>query len=59
MIQSVEKIYLNNLDDVESFNYKLTYTDGTIWSVPYFENNRHYQEILELVADGNTIQEAD
>ena len=28
-------------------------------SVPLDENNRHYQEIQEWVADGNTIQEAD
>ena len=28
-------------------------------SVPLDENNRHYQEIQEWVAEGNTIQEAD
>ena len=28
-------------------------------SVPLDENNRHYQDIQEWVADGNTIQEAD
>jgi hypothetical protein len=54
MIQSVEKIYLNNLDGV-SFNYKLTYTDGTVWSVPVSEDNRHYQEIQEWIADGGTV----
>ena len=47
MIQSVEKIYSNNLDGVVSFNYKLTYVDGTVWSVPVSEDNRHYQEIQE------------
>ena len=28
-------------------------------SVPLDENNRHYQEIQEWVAEGNTIAEAD
>ena len=50
MIQSVEKIYSEN-----DFNYKVVYTDGTEWSVPHNEENRHYQEILEWVAEGNTI----
>ena len=55
MIQNVEKIYSNNLDDVKSFNYKLTYTDGTVWSVPVSEDNRHYQEILTWISEGNTV----
>ena len=50
MIQSVEKIY-----DGTKFTYKLIYQDGTEWSVPHSEDNRHYQEILEWVAEGNTI----
>ena len=33
--------------------------DGQNYSVPMNEDNRHYQEILEWVADGNTIEEAD
>ena len=28
-------------------------------SIPIDEGNRHYQEILEWVAEGNTIEEAD
>jgi len=56
MIQSVEKIYLNNFDGVVSFNYKLTYADGTVWSVPVSEDNRHYQAIQEWAAiEGNNI----
>tara|TARA_E500000318_G_scaffold34209_1_gene33543 strand:- start:138 stop:320 length:183 start_codon:yes stop_codon:yes gene_type:complete len=53
MIQRVEKQYdfINN----ELVGYKLIYTDGTEWSVPHNEANRHYQEILEWVAEGNTI----
>jgi len=33
--------------------------DGKDWSVPLAEDNRHYQAILQWVADGNTIEEAD
>ena len=36
-----------------------TLTDGTISSVPIDEANTDYQNILEWVADGNTITEAD
>jgi hypothetical protein len=35
--------------------YKITFTDGTEQHVPHDEANRHYQEILEWVAEGNTI----
>ena len=57
MIQSVKKI--NNLINNQLGGYEITIIDGTKISVPLDENNRHYQEILEWVADGNTIQEAD
>lgn len=33
--------------------------DGTEMSVPIDTANRHYAAILEWVADGNTIQDAD
>ena len=33
--------------------------DGTTWSVPLSVDNRHYAAILEWVAKGNTIEEAD
>jgi len=33
--------------------------DGQTWSVPLDPNNTDYQAILEWVAEGNTIQEAD
>ena len=32
--------------------------NGQEWSVPLDPDNRHYQAILEWVADGNTIEEA-
>ena len=52
MISTVEKVYFGNeFQDT----YKLTLTDNSILFVPQDEANRHYQEILEWVAEGNTI----
>ena len=33
--------------------------DGIKWSVPLDPANRHYQAVLEWVAEGNTIAEAE
>jgi len=33
--------------------------DGVEMQIPMDPNNRHYAAILEWVAEGNTIQEAD
>jgi len=33
--------------------------DGVMMAVPINAENRHYEAILEWVADGNTIAEAD
>jgi len=55
-IKSVKKAN----DVVGNFDhYILTDNNNKIFNVPLDENNRHYQEILKWVADGNTIQEAD
>ena len=53
MINTVEKLY-DNLTN-EFICYKVTFEDGTVITVPHNEANRHYQEILEWVALGNTI----
>ena len=53
MINTVEKIY-DSLDNTK-WTYKLTYENGEIWFVSHSEANRHYQEIQEWVAEGNTI----
>ena len=37
----------------------LAVIDGTPMTVPQDPSNRHYAAILEWVAEGNTIQEAD
>jgi hypothetical protein len=61
MIQTVEKIYAIYPNGTESGayvwanTYKVVYTDNSEFSVPHDEANRHYQEILEWVAEGNTI----
>ena len=52
MIQTVENIY--GLDGVHN-GYRITYENGVQSQVPLDEANRHYQEILEWVAEGNTI----
>ena len=51
MIQTVEKNYINS----QFVNYKVTLTDNSILWVPHDTANRHYQEILEWVANGGTI----
>ena len=33
--------------------------DGVLMHVPISTDNRHYRAILEWVAEGNTIQDAD
>ena len=54
------------IDTVTKFNYEdgtfayiVVFKDASEWTVPHNENNRHYQQILEWVADGNTIKERD
>ena len=45
--------------DSNNNNISVTATiDGEELSVPMETNNRHYQAILEWVADGNTIEAA-
>ena len=42
-------------EDNNDFFYIVIYQDGTELFVPHDTANRHYQEILEWVAEGNTI----
>ena len=53
MINTVEKNY--NIITNSFENYKVTLSDNKILFVPHDTANRHYQEILEWVAEGNTI----
>ena len=51
MINSVEKFYFNN----EFASYKVTFTDGRVYSVPLDEANTDYQAILTWISEGNTV----
>ena len=53
MIKTVIK--KENFND-EDFTYDLIYEDGTTLSVPNAVGNRHFIEIQEWVAEGNTIE---
>jgi len=49
--------YVQNLD---GNNVSVTATiNGQEWSVPMDTDNMHYAAILEWVAEGNTIQDAE
>ena len=50
MIQSVEKIYIP-----EGYQFKMTLSDGKVWTVPHDEANTDYQEIQKWIADGGTV----
>ena len=51
MIEKVEKFYLEN----NFVSYKMTLSNGKVWSVPLDEANVDYQAIQEWIADGNTV----
>ena len=51
MIEKVEKFYLEN----NFVSYKMTLSNGKVWSVPLDEANVDYQDIQQWIADGNTV----
>lgn len=53
MIESIIKQYDYENNEIEVL--KVTYTDGTESLVPKNPENRHYQEVLDWLDDGNTI----
>ena len=59
MINSVIKTYSENLEteEIEHTGFTVTLDDDTVMFVPNNSNNRHYQEVLQWVADGNEIGE--
>jgi phosphoglycerol transferase MdoB-like AlkP superfamily enzyme len=57
-INTVKK-QMSGTDSTITVSYKVTLNNGNIYSVPKATDNTDYQAILEWVADGNTIQEAD
>ena len=55
MINTVEKYYIDSENTQWGKTYKVVFTDNSIAYVPHDTANRHYQEILEWVANGGTI----
>ena len=51
MIDTIEKQYFEN----NFVAYKMTLTNGEVWSVPLNEANTDYQAIQEWIADGGTV----
>ena len=47
--------YQKDIDDDSVNAYVVAVIDGVAMTVPINTDNRHYQAILEWVADGNTI----
>jgi translation initiation factor 6 (eIF-6) len=50
--------YYTEFDGTDNIGIKLKIGDETVF-VPLDPANRHYQEIQEWVAEGNTIEDAD
>ena len=59
--QSVKKWNIKNpqTEEMEFKMYLITHTDGATTYVPLNPENRHYKDIQEWEAEGNTIEEAD
>ena len=53
------KYYKNPVSDSDVNSGIRAVIDGITMFVPITTDNRHYQAILEWVADGNTIEDAD
>jgi len=51
MIDTIEKQYFEN----NFVAYKMTLTNGEVWSVPLDEANTDYQAIQEWISLGNTV----
>ena len=48
-----ENIWATKITQEET-QIRLTQPDGTVWWVPESPGNRHYEEYLEWIAEGNT-----
>ena len=56
IITNAQYIKVEGIETNSSINATI---DGQEMTVPLDPANRHYQEILEWVEDGNTIEDAD
>jgi len=56
MISSVKKMYMKNDDNsLTGEHYFEIIKDGIVMEVPNNTENRHYAEIQEWIAEGNTV----
>lgn len=58
-MSDIKKVKKQKIDEKQTNTLEVTFDDNIISHVSINEDNRHYQEILKWVEDGNTIQEAD
>jgi len=58
-MSDIKKVKKQKIDEKQTNTLEVTFDDNIISHVSINEDNRHYQAILQWVADGNTIQEAD
>ena len=58
-IKSVKKMIMPEDGTTEFNTLKVTDTDDKVYFVPKNNENTDYQDVLEWVAAGNTIEEAD
>ena len=56
---NITNVKKNEASGVFDNTYQVTLSNNKIITVPKNEANTDYQNILQWVADGNTIQEAD
>jgi len=59
MIITNAKYQIDAMTGIKSETTLTTTIDEVVMAVPIDSANRHYQAILEWVADGNTIADAD
>jgi hypothetical protein len=52
----IKSVKMLKIDGMFS-SYKVTLQNDEVWHVPNDTDNRHYQQIQEWVAAGNTIEE--
>ena len=58
-INNITNVKKNKASEVFDNTYQVTLSNSEIMTVPKNEDNTDYQNILQWVAEGNTIEEAD
>ena len=58
-VTSAKYVSVTNEDGSKTNSTIKAVISGVEWSIPLKPNNRHYQEVQEWVAAGNTIEAAE